>query len=291
VNEELQSTNEELETSKEEMQSLNEELATVNTELQAKVADLSRANDDMNNLLSGTGIATIFLDRQLRILRFTPTATQIINLIQSDIGRPLGHLVSNLAGYARLLQDAQSVLDTLLPVDKEVQAATDKWYAMHIGPYRTMNNVIEGVVLTFVDVSAVNEAREALRKANDLARLAVIARDARDAMTVQDLQGRIVAWNPAATRLYGWSEAEALALNVRERIPHALRDQALAKLQQLGQSEVLKPYRTQRLTKDGAVVEVWITASALMNESGQVYAIATTERGGGMMEARNERQG
>ena len=99
VNEELQSTNEELETSKEELQSVNEELATVNAELQTKVADLSRANNDMNNLLAGTGIGTVFVDHQLRILRFTPAATQIINLIQSDIGRPVGHIVSNLAGY------------------------------------------------------------------------------------------------------------------------------------------------------------------------------------------------
>jgi two-component system, chemotaxis family, CheB/CheR fusion protein len=98
INEELQSTNEELETSKEELQSVNEELATVNAELQTKVADLSRANNDMNNLLAGTGIGTVFVDHQLRILRFTPAATQLINLIHSDIGRPVGHLVSNLVG-------------------------------------------------------------------------------------------------------------------------------------------------------------------------------------------------
>ena len=112
VNEELQSTNEELETSKEELQSVNEELATVNAELQTKVADLSRANNDMNNLLAGTGIGTVFVDHQLRILRFTPAATRIINLILSDVGRPVGHIVSNLVGYDRLVADAQAVLDT-----------------------------------------------------------------------------------------------------------------------------------------------------------------------------------
>ncbi len=119
VNEELQSTNEELETSKEELQSVNEELATVNTELQTKVADLSRANNDMNNLLAGTGIGTVFVDHQLRILRFTPTASRIINLILSDVGRPVGHIVSNLVGYDRLVADTQAVLDTLIP--KEVE--------------------------------------------------------------------------------------------------------------------------------------------------------------------------
>ena len=121
VNEELQSTNEELETSKEELQSVNEELATVNAELQTKVADLSRANNDMNNLLAGTGIGTVFVDHQLRILRFTPAATQIINLIPSDVGRPVGHIVSNLVGYDRLVADVQAVLDTLVPKEVEVQ--------------------------------------------------------------------------------------------------------------------------------------------------------------------------
>ena len=121
VNEELQSTNEELETSKEELQSVNEELATVNAELQTKVADLSRANNDMNNLLAGTGIGTVFVDHQLRILRFTPAVTQIINLILTDVGRPVGHIVSNLVGYDRLVADVQAVLDTLVPKEVEVQ--------------------------------------------------------------------------------------------------------------------------------------------------------------------------
>jgi two-component system CheB/CheR fusion protein len=116
MNEELQSTNEELETSKEELQSVNEELATVNVELQTKVTDLSRANNDMNNLLSGTGIATVFVDHQLRILRFTPTASLLINLIQGDVGRPINHIVSNLIGDDNLLADIQKVLDTLIPL-------------------------------------------------------------------------------------------------------------------------------------------------------------------------------
>jgi len=150
VNEELQSTNEELETSKEELQSLNEELATVNAELQTKVADLSRANNDMNNLLSGTGIATVFVDHRLRILRFTPTATQIINLILSDTGRPVGHIVSNLVGYDRIVADAQAVLDTLVPKELDVQTTEGRWYTLRILPYRTLDNVIEGAVITFV---------------------------------------------------------------------------------------------------------------------------------------------
>jgi two-component system, chemotaxis family, CheB/CheR fusion protein len=278
VNEELQSTNEELETSKEELQSVNEELATVNIELHAKVSDLSRANNDMNNLLAGTGIATVFVDQRLRILRFTPTAAQLINLIPSDVGRPVGHIVSNLVNYPSLVTDAQAVLDTLAFKEIEVQTSADRWFSMCIRPYRTLENVIEGVVITFVDITEVYRLKEGLKKANNLLRLAIVVRDAHDAITVQDLEGRIIAWNPGAVRMYGWSEVEALALNVRDRIPLPLRQDALAKVHELSLAEILQPYRTQRLTKSGVAVEVWMTATALKNVSGQMYAIATTER-------------
>jgi two-component system CheB/CheR fusion protein len=278
VNEELQSTNEELETSKEEMQSINEELSTVNTELQTKVGDLSRANNDMNNLLAGTGIATIFVDHSLRILRFTPAASQIINLILSDVGRPVSHIVSNLVGYTSLLADVQEVLKTLIPKEAEVQTTDGKSYTLRILPYRTLDNVIEGAVVTFVDVTEVRRTREALQKVNALLRLAVVVRDAHDAITVQALDGRIIAWNPGAEQLYGWSEAEALQLNVSDRIPKALQPVALGQVQQLSQAQTLAPFQTQRLTKDGRTRHVTLTATALLNHAGQVDAIATTER-------------
>ena len=134
INEELQSTNEELETSKEELQSTNEELSTVNTELQTKVVDLSRANNDMNNLLAGTGIGTIFVDHQLCIMGFTPFATSIFNLIGSDVGRPLGHIVSNLTGYDSIMADTQAVLNSLIPKEVEVQTKAGTWYTMRILP-------------------------------------------------------------------------------------------------------------------------------------------------------------
>lgn len=167
VNEELQSTNEELETSKEELQSINEELATVNAELQAKVHDLSRANNDMNNLLAGTGIGTIFVDHSLNILRFTPAATLIINLIHSDIGRPVGHIVSNLINYNNLVADLKAVLQNLTPNEVDVETIEHKWYTMRMLPYRTLNNVIEGAVITFVDITEMVNIREALRKSNE----------------------------------------------------------------------------------------------------------------------------
>jgi two-component system CheB/CheR fusion protein len=278
VNEELQSTNEELETSKEELQSVNEELATVNNELQTKVADLSQANNDMNNLLAGTGIGTVFVDHYQRILRFTPAASVIINLILSDVGRPLGHIVSNLVGYDRMVADIQAVLNTLIPKEVEVQTPAGEYYVMRIHPYRTLDNVIEGAVISFVDITEMKQAKELLQKANELHRLAVVVRDARDAITVQDLDGSIIAWNPGAERMYGWSEVEALVMNVRDLVPEGLREEALAKVLHLGQAEILEPYRTQRITKSGSVVDVWMTSTALVNEAGRMYAIATTER-------------
>lgn len=278
VNEELQSTNEELETSREEMLSINEELATVNAELQAKVLDLSRANNDMNNLLSGTGIATVFVDLQLRILRFTPTVAQLINLIPSDVGRPVGHIVSNLVGYDSLPADAQAVLDSLESRERQVQTTSGSWFMMRIRPYRTLDNVIEGVVITFVDITETKRVQEALAKANDQLRLAVVVRDSSDAVTVHDLDGRIIAWNPSAVRMYGWSEAEALSLNVRDCVPEPLQKDFFASVFTQSREDTPQPLRTKRLTKDGRSIDVWVTVSTLVNESGQTYAISTTER-------------
>ncbi len=278
INEEMQSANEELETSREELQSVNEELATVNAELHGKVSELSQANNDMNNLLAGTGVGTIFVDHQQHIKRFTPSITQVISLIATDVGRPVGQIVTNLTGYDQLVEDLQQVLDTLVPREIEVHNREGRWFALRIRPYRTLDNVIEGAVITFFDVTDMHQAREALGEAESLRRLAVLNTDSRDAIVVQDLQGKILSWNPAATRLYGWSEAEALDMNIRQMIPQAGQDDALAVIEKLARAETLQPYPMERLTKAGKVVRIVLTATALMDESQQVYAVATTER-------------
>lgn len=277
INEELQSTNEELETSREELQSVNEELTTVNTELQNKVADLSQAIDDMNNLLAGTGIGTIFVDHQMHILRFTPQVTKLINLIPTDVGRPVGHIVSNLRGYDRLEEDIQEVLDTLESKDIEVQTKTGVWYLLRIRPYRTIEDFIKGAVITFTDINEIKRAEEIMKEAKAIRRLAAVVHDARDAIILQDLKGHIIAWNPGAERIYGWSEAEALTMNISNLSPESRKEEELAKLKKLKNAEVLEPYPTQRLTRDGRIVEVWLTATSLVDEAGRVYAIATTE--------------
>jgi len=278
VNEELQSTNEELETSKEELQSVNEELATVNAELQAKVADLSRANNDMNNLLAGTGIGTVFVDHQLHIQRFTPAVTQVINLILTDVGRPVGHIVSNLAGYDRLVEDVRAVLDSLVPKEVEVRTISGAWYLLRIRPYRTRENVIEGAVITFTEITDMKAAQAALRESEALRCLAAVVRDANDAVLVQDFEGRILVWNPGAEKMYGWSEADALAMNIRDLLPEGYRDESLTIVKQLARAEVLEPYCLQRIAKDGRMVDVWLTATALVNATGEAYAVVTTER-------------
>jgi two-component system, chemotaxis family, CheB/CheR fusion protein len=198
TNEELQSANEELETSKEELQSLNEELITVNAELQGKIEDLSRANDDVKNLLDSTKIATIFLDSQLCIRRFTPEATKIINLIQSDVGRPVSHIVSNLE-QDTLSRDAQEVLDSLVSKGGPVRTKDGRWYLNQVIPYRTLDNLIDGVVVTFTDISE-QKIAESILAAKNLAE--GIVETVGDPLVALDGNLRVIAANTAFYRLF-----------------------------------------------------------------------------------------
>lgn len=168
TNEELQSTNEELETSKEELQSVNEELNTVNSELQAKIEQLAGMQNDMKNLLDNINIGTVFLNSSLNIRRFTREAAQVYRLVASDVGRPLGDIKPNVAGED-LLADAQAVLDTLVPREREVQTLGGEWYLARIQPYRTLDNVIDGVVMTFTDITKRIQAESAIQEARVLA--------------------------------------------------------------------------------------------------------------------------
>jgi two-component system CheB/CheR fusion protein len=163
TNEELQSTNEELTTSKEEMQSMNEELQTVNHELQAKVDELSRSNNDMKNLLNSTDIATLFLDGDLLVRRYTIQTSKIIKLLPGDTGRPITDLTTDL-DYPDLTEDAREVLRTLVFQEKQVPARNGRWFTVRVLPYRTLENVIDGVVITFTDVTATKVLEDRLRQ-------------------------------------------------------------------------------------------------------------------------------
>ncbi|MCL5282450.1 MAG: PAS domain-containing protein [Planctomycetes bacterium] len=213
TNEELQSTNEELDTSREELQSTNEELRTVNSEHQQKIDELSKAYDDLNNLLGATEVATLFLDRDLRIRRFTPAARKIFRLMERDVGRPLDDISTNLQ-CPDLLTDIRSVLETLTRVDKEIACDSGEWYQMRVIPYRTTENVIEGTVITFVDVSDQKKLLETSKQAAGFAE--AIVETVRQPLLILDQSLRVVGVNPAFCRHFRVRPEETLGRRIYE---------------------------------------------------------------------------
>jgi two-component system CheB/CheR fusion protein len=163
TNEELQSTNEELTTSREEMQSMNEELQTVNAEQLSKMDELSWINNDMKNLLNSTEIVTVFLDNELRVRRFTPGADKLFSLLPGDVGRPLSDIVSALL-YPKMTEEAREVLRTLVFSEKQIAASDGRWFLVRIMPYRTMEDVIGGLVITFANITAAKTLEAELRE-------------------------------------------------------------------------------------------------------------------------------
>ena len=212
ANEELRSTMEELETSKEELQSMNEELSTLNQENRHKVEELSQLSGDLQNLLAATDIATLFLDREFRIMRFTPRASELFNVRHLDRGRPLSDLTNRL-GYADMQNDARRVLTSLVPVEREVQDDQQRWYLTRVLPYRSTDDRIEGVVITFIDITQRRQSEEELR--NNEERLRLILESATDyAIFTLDQHLAITDWNAGAERIFGYPRPEIIGQSV-----------------------------------------------------------------------------
>jgi two-component system CheB/CheR fusion protein len=271
VNEELQSSNEELESSKEELQSMNEELTTVNNQYKDKVDELAKTNDDLTNLLASTDIATLFIDTQLRIGRFTPATGRLLNLLSSDLGRPLSDIRPKFTDNC-LLDDVHRVLDNLSPMECEVSTEDGKYFLRRILPYRTSENRITGVVITFIDISGRKRAEE-----NNL-RLATVVRDSNDAVTLINTDGKITAWNQGAKIMYGWCKEEALQMNIRDLVPREEWPKVSKLLQRIYKGEVMHSADAQRVRKDSSKLHVLMTVTPLYDQLGQVISIAITER-------------
>jgi two-component system CheB/CheR fusion protein len=212
INEELRSATEELETSKEELQSVNEELFTVNQELKAKVDETSQANDDLKNLIASTDIATVFVDQDMRIKRFTPRASQLFNLIPTDVGRSLLDITRRL-DYPELEHDATQAFESLRSVEREVWGEDQKVYLVRVLPYRTQHDVIDGAVLSFIDVSATRHAQEQLHVGEANLR-DVVERTQDYAIITLDIGGLITTWNEGARRMFGFGEGEVIGRSI-----------------------------------------------------------------------------
>ena len=211
TNEELRSSAEELETSKEELQSVNEELTTVNQELKIKLEELRQSNNDFQNLINSTDIATIFVDRNLHVKLATPRVRDIFNLLQSDIGRPLSDITTRLRD-AQMERDMRQVLDTLQPVDRDVQAADGTWYLMSIRPYRTIDDRIEGVVVMFQDVTLRRQAEATVLRSEERLRLLIDSAVDYAIFTMTET-GHIDSWNSGAERMFGYTSEEIIGRN------------------------------------------------------------------------------
>jgi two-component system, chemotaxis family, CheB/CheR fusion protein len=271
MNEELRSATEELETSREELQSINEELTTVNQELKNKVDELAHSNSDMQNLMDATDIATVFLDRELHIMRYTPSAVTLFSLIPGDVGRPLADLATQL-DYPQLSEDASRVLDKLVPIEREVGLPDGNWFLTRLLPYRTMDDRIGGVVLSFIDIT--------LRKRAEDVRmwLSAVVASSTDAIVSCSMDEVILSWNAGAEKIFGYSADEAIGRRLDMLTPAARREQDAAAFEQLRSGKPLTNVETGLLRKDGGDVQVALSISPIKDASGQLLGATAIAR-------------
>lgn len=271
MNEELQSANEEMESSKEELQSLNEELATSNANLDAKIIEAEALNADLSNLLDSTETATLLLDEHFRIRRFTPACTRLMRLLDSDTGRSI-HDVVRLFADPALDDDSRKVMWGGDVPDSEVHDGLGRWYLRRILPYRNLEGMARGIVLSFIDITSRKRADELLEKrANKLQWQAnLLARSA--PVLARDLDDRVIFWNRGAEELYGWTEQEAIGsvihdlLKTRFKVP-------LASIKAVMQSRFRWKGEVEHVTKNGEKVVVDSQWTAYRDNAGEVLAV------------------
>ena len=272
VNEELHSTVEELETSKEELQSINEELQTVNAELNNRADSLVRSNSDLANLFDSTSIATLFLDNASCIRRFTPAITEIFNVREGDEGRPISDFASRLAGTA-LTKDINTVLRDLGSLEREAEsedgAAT---YLVRVKPYRDLNNVIDGVVVTLIDIT------ERKRLERDRAHLAAIVASSQDAILSHDIDGKITSWNAGAEKIYGYTADEIIGQPMSTLLDDVQINEWPDNLARLQRGELITDIDISRVTKGDRVIYVSLTISPMRDTTGAIIGASAVAR-------------
>ena len=271
LNEELQSSNEALESSKEELQSLNEELASVNAQLEGKIVEIGRNADDLTNLLNSTHIATLLLDGELRLRRFTPAAAELFSLRAGDEGRLLSDVSSRLDNPA-FAADAQAVLQSQPAAQAEVRAGGGGTFLRRVQPFVLADARVEGVVVTFVDISPLNAAERQVRK------MMAVLEDSNDAVITYALDGKILSWNQGAQAAYGYKRQEALATDVFAFVPAADRDAARELINRVRSTGGAATAEANRRAKDGRLARISLAISALRDDQGAVYAVLSTER-------------
>jgi len=274
VNEEVLSSNEELRSTQAELQSLNEELRTVNAELNSKNDALLHANSDIANLLDSTEIATLFLDNDLHVKTFTPAISKIFQLRPSDQGRPISDIATRLS-YAELelKHDVETVLGSLSMIEHEVTTAeAGTTFLMRIRPYRTLNDVIDGVVITFVDITE--------RKHHEVerARLAAIVDSSQDAIIGHTLDGMITSWNPSAERIFGYAAKEAVGKPLSMLLPDSGAGELTQILQRLALGKHVEIFEITAMAKNGKKVDVSMTISPVRNKDGTIIDASTIVR-------------
>ena len=273
-NEELQATNEELvasieemHSSNEELQSVNEELFTVNHEYQQKINELRELTDDMNNLFYLTEVGVIFLDRELKIRRFTPKIAEMFNLLQQDVGRSIENFTHNLSDET-VVDNFQSVMEKEEPYSEEVTDRQGNHWLLRIIPYRTKQQV-DGVVVTLIDLNSVKETDAKLRRYRDIVESTV------EAIIGADTDGNIQSWNPRAEELYGYTAEEAIGQHLSMLVPEDLKAESVDIMKKIKSGESVNNLYTTRQRKNGESLFVNITTSGIYNAAGEIVGMSS----------------